>query len=168
MRGAIVIFLMSAAGAEVEQGATARSARVGSAAPADTVVFVCEHGSVKSVVAAEWFNRMARERGLGLRAVPRGVTPDASVPLVIADALRRDGFEVGGLAPRRLDAADLAGALRIVAMGLDPAALSADGVSVERWDGIPPASESYAAARDAIRKRIETLLAALQAQGPAR
>ena len=44
------------------------------------VVFVCEHGSVKSLVAQEWFNRRAKERGLAVRAVSRGITPDASVP----------------------------------------------------------------------------------------
>ena len=34
-----------------------------------TIVFVCEHGSAKSVVAAAHFDRLAGERGLGLRAV---------------------------------------------------------------------------------------------------
>ena len=29
-----------------------------------TVVFVCEHGNVKSLIAREWFNRLAAERGL--------------------------------------------------------------------------------------------------------
>jgi protein-tyrosine-phosphatase len=44
-----------------------------------TVVFVCEHGSAKSVVAAANFNRLAGERGLGLRAVSRGTDPDAEI-----------------------------------------------------------------------------------------
>ena len=34
-------------------------------APEDkTIVFVCVHGSVKSQIAAAYFNRLARERGL--------------------------------------------------------------------------------------------------------
>jgi chromate transporter len=48
--------------------------------PTRTVVFVCEHGSAKSVVAASLFDRMAKERGLPVRAISRGTTPDASVP----------------------------------------------------------------------------------------
>ena len=35
------------------------------------VVFVCEHGTVKSVMAALWFNRLATERKLPFRAVSR-------------------------------------------------------------------------------------------------
>ena len=44
------------------------------------VVFVCEHGSVKSLVAMEHFNRRARERGLPYQAVARGLAPDRAVP----------------------------------------------------------------------------------------
>jgi hypothetical protein len=32
---------------------------------------------------------------------------------------------------------------------------------VERWDGIPPASQGYAASRDAMLERIATLLDSL-------
>ena len=42
-----------------------------------TVVFVCEHGTVKSVIALAHFQRLARERGLPLRAISRGTAPDA-------------------------------------------------------------------------------------------
>ena len=35
-----------------------------------TVVFVCEHGNAKSLIASEWFNRLARARGLKARAAP--------------------------------------------------------------------------------------------------
>ena len=44
-----------------------------------TVVFVCEHGSAKSMIAALWFNRLASEQGLPLQGVSRGVNPDAKV-----------------------------------------------------------------------------------------
>ena len=42
-----------------------------------TVVFVCLHGSVKSVMAAAHFNRIAKERQLPFVAVARGVEPDS-------------------------------------------------------------------------------------------
>lgn len=38
-----------------------------------TVVFVCEHGTAKSLIAREWFNRLAAQRGIAARAVSRGV-----------------------------------------------------------------------------------------------
>ena len=43
------------------------------------VLFVCEHGSTKSTVAAAHFNKLAGERGLKLRAVSRGTNPDEEV-----------------------------------------------------------------------------------------
>jgi len=132
----------------------------------DTVVFVCQHGNVKSLIAREWFNRLAGERGLAARAVSRGLTPAPSIPSAIGDALRRDGFDVSGFKARAFTAADLAVAARIVAIGVDPSSLETRGdVRVETWDGVPPATERYAASRDALRARIEGLLATLGTEG---
>ena len=41
-----------------------------------TVVFVCEHGAAKSVLAAAYFNRFAAQMGLDMQAVARGTKPD--------------------------------------------------------------------------------------------
>ena len=46
-------------------------------AAATKVVFVCEHGNVKSLMAASCFNQLAEQRGLPFRAVSRGVAPDS-------------------------------------------------------------------------------------------
>jgi protein-tyrosine-phosphatase len=89
-----------------------------------TVVFVCEHGSVKSVVAMEWFNRLAREGGLKLQAVSRGVTPDAAIPGEVEQNLVRDGFRVTGFKPRRLSPSELREALLVVGIGVDSQALA--------------------------------------------
>jgi arsenate reductase (thioredoxin) len=134
-------------------------------ASADTVVFVCEHGSVKSLMAQEWFNRLARERGVSMRAVSRGVTPDASVPAVVADYLAREGFDVRGFKPRPLAKADLGGAVRVIALGADTSSVTrAADVPVERWDDIPPAKGQYKRTSDAIRARVEVLLNTLKQQ----
>jgi arsenate reductase len=37
------------------------------------VVFVCEHGAAKSVIAAAYFNKLAKERNLPYEAVCRGM-----------------------------------------------------------------------------------------------
>src|SRR5258708_14047582 len=57
-----------------------------------TIVFVCLHGSVKSQVAAAHFNRIARERGLPVVAVSRGIAVDSEIPTVIREGLAGDGL----------------------------------------------------------------------------
>ena len=53
-----------------------------------TVVFVCEHGTVKSVLALAYFGQLARERHLPYRAISRGTAPDSAVPLFMQEDLR--------------------------------------------------------------------------------
>jgi protein-tyrosine-phosphatase len=134
-----------------------------SAEPARAVVFVCQHGNVKSVIAAQWFNRLAARRGSRLRALARGMEPTGRVPEKVAAELRREGFEVGGLEAEALDGADLVGAARVVAIGVDTGAVTTGGrVPVEDWQGIPPASERYGEASAALRARVEALLERLE------
>ena len=127
------------------------------------VVFVCEHGSVKSLIAREWFHRLAAERSLTVRAVSRGLSPDDVVPASIEQRLRADGFDVRGFRPRALAPSDLVGASRLVMIGVEPPPwASAAGIPVDRWEGIPPASERYEASRDAMRERIAALIESLE------
>jgi protein-tyrosine-phosphatase len=41
-----------------------------------TVVFVCQHGAAKSVLAAALLERLAAEQGVSLRARARGTEPE--------------------------------------------------------------------------------------------
>ena len=68
--------------------------------PAPTIVFVCEHGSAKSVIAAAHFNRLAEEKGLPYRAVSRGVQPDEAIPDGVKSGLRGDGLDVSSWKPK--------------------------------------------------------------------
>ncbi|HKJ40410.1 MAG TPA: hypothetical protein VJ972_16695 [Anaerolineales bacterium] len=34
-----------------------------------TIVFVCEHGSAKSIVASAYFNKLTAENGLDIRSI---------------------------------------------------------------------------------------------------
>ena len=137
----------------------------GGSSTSGPVVFICEHGSAKSLIAREWFDRLARERGLSVRSMSLGVAPDAAVPAPIVDALGKDGFDVRAFVPSRADAAALEGSSLVVAIGLErPGALPVPpGGAVEVWDGIPPTSPRYEATRDALRERIEALLERLEA-----
>jgi len=133
------------------------------------VVFVCTHGNVKSLIAAQWFTRIAAERGISVRAVARGLEPENPVPPAIVERLRADGLDVAGYEARPLAPADVDGASRLVTIGVEaPAWVARSGVAREAWDGIPPASERYEESRDAMRARIEVLLESLKASKPGR
>jgi arsenate reductase len=128
-----------------------------------TIVFVCEHGSVKSLIAARWFNKLAAERGLKHRAISRGMAPDAAVPKGIVEELRHDGFEVENFTPAPLSKPDLRDAERVVSIGIDVSRVTrGDRVKVDEWISIPAASENYAASRDAMLGRIGRLLTELK------
>lgn len=143
------------------------SAQSQAAPAAPSIVFVCERGSVKSMIAAQWFNRRAAERGLRVQGVSRGVEPDAKIPDWAAAKLQGDGFDLTGVAPARLKDADVARATRVVAMSTKSPLFDALAGGPERWDDIPPASEDYAAARDAIRRHIDALVEDLARKPPA-
>jgi arsenate reductase (thioredoxin) len=127
-----------------------------------TIVFVCEHGSAKSVVAAAHFNRLAGERGSGLRAVSRGTDPDAEIAPNAEAGLRADGLGAVDRSPAKLTQADAAGAVRVVTFCELPEAYTT-AERVEHWDDVPPVSEDYAKARDEIVGRIRRLLDGLGA-----
>jgi arsenate reductase len=133
------------------------------------VVFVCEHGSAKSLVAASFFERLAKERGMAVRAVSRGTAPDASVPATVVEALRGDGFDVAAFKPQALKEADVLAADRLVAIGVDLGEVGAKArTGIVRWDDIPPFSASYPRARAAILSRIKSLLGDLERRRPDR
>ena len=126
-----------------------------------TIVFVCEHGAAKSVVAAAYFNRLASEQFLPLCAVSRGTDPDREVAPNAEAGLRADGLVVSERSPAKLMRSDAAAAARIVTFcELPEACVTA---TVERWDGVPPVSEDYETARDEIVRRVIRLLDQLKA-----
>jgi arsenate reductase (thioredoxin) len=126
---------------------------------AAVVLFVCEHGAAKSVIAAEHLRRLAAERGVALDRRAAGLVPDAEFPPHVVAGLLADGLEVPRGRPRALAPDDLAAAGCIVSMGCDLGALPTPGA--ERWDDLPLVSDGYGPARDAIVARVSTLLARL-------
>ncbi|NOT46439.1 MAG: hypothetical protein HOP17_01630 [Acidobacteria bacterium] len=121
------------------------------------VLFVCEHGSAKSVVAAAHFNRLARERNLDVRSISRGTDPDDEIPHFIIDGLANEGLTPGEPKPKILTKDDIAEASWVAAFCDLP-----DGygtlVQVERWTDVPPISEDYDKSRDAMILHINKLL----------
>ena len=130
------------------------------------VVFVCEHGNVKSLMAASYFNQLAAQRNLPFRAVSRGVAPDSTtVPKPIVAGLHADGVDVSDFHPSKVAAADVVDAARVVTIGAElPAGANADETRIEHWDDVPPASTSYDAARSSLKAHVAELLDRLAAK----
>lgn len=125
-----------------------------------TVVFVCEHGSAKSIIAAAHLNRLARERRLNLRAVARGTDPDATIPPHVLQGLLAEGLRPDQGKPGRLSPDDLRSAIRLIAFCDLPREYHGQ-VPVERWSDVPPVSQGYEPARDMIAQHVSALLDAL-------
>ena len=121
------------------------------------IVFVCLHGAAKSVLAACDFQRLARERGLRVRAAAAGIEPDPELSPAVVEALAGEGLDLSAERPRRATAADLARAWRVVGFNCDVPDV-APGVLVERWDDVPAVADGLATARAAIRARLGRLL----------
>ncbi len=121
------------------------------------MVFVCEHGAAKSVIAAALFNARSSELNLPFRAKSRGVVPDRTLLPAAVAGLLSDGLTPGREVPLRIARDDVAGAVVVVAFDPLPPDLTAHA-SVEMWDAVPPVSVDYAASRDAMLPRIDALL----------
>jgi arsenate reductase (thioredoxin) len=101
---------------------------------AQKVAFVCLHGSAKSLIAAEYFNRIAIERNLPLRATTSGPEPDTNVPENVVAGLK-PRHRCRAVPPPTLIAADqLADTGVIVSFACGR---SAPSKPEERWDECP-------------------------------
>jgi protein-tyrosine-phosphatase len=133
---------------------------VGAASAPPRVLFVCLHGAAKSVIAAAHFRRLAAARGLTIGAVAAGTEPDPELAPKAVTGLAGDGLAAAPARPRPVTLYDLDTASRVVGFGCDVA--PARGQRVEQWD-VPAVSDGYAAARDRIVARVESLVAELAA-----
>ena len=124
------------------------------------IVFVCEHGAAKSILAATYFNKLAYEKGLNIKAVARGTHPDAELSRKTVDGLFEDGLTPSESAPQKLLLTDVENAQCIISF-CDLPAEYRQNMPVEQWDDVPPVSENYKTARDAILERLDRLVTEL-------
>jgi arsenate reductase (thioredoxin) len=127
-----------------------------------TILFVCEHGSAKSVIAAAHFNRLAIQRKLPYRAIARGINPDAEIPQQVRVNLAKDGLDVAAWKPQLVAEKDVREAARVVTFGCKlpfPEKIMA-GKLVD-WQDAPSTSEDYERASTVIVDKIEALIKTL-------
>jgi protein-tyrosine-phosphatase len=128
--------------------------------PNTTIIFVCEHGAAKSVLAATYFDKIARELGLDFWAIARGAHPDPAVSPLTISGLVQDGLEPIESMPQKLTEADMQSARRVISFCELPEEFQQSSL-VEYWEDVSPVSENYERARDAIVDRIRQLIATL-------
>jgi len=126
-------------------------------APPPRVVFVCAHGAAKSLIAALYFNKLAIERGLPVRATFRGVTPQDELSVRAVKGLREDGLEVPDEKPSAIAPDDLISATHIFAIGCALPKAAAASSKAESWEDVPD-DHGYPAMRDAIVAHVRALL----------
>lgn len=141
--------------------AVGSEAQTGGPSTAPRVIFVCEHGAAKSVIAAAYFNKMAEERGLPDRATYRGANPQAELSVSALKGLKEDGLILPSAKPAPITSADVTAATHIFAIGCSLPAHAASSGKADSWDDVPE-DQGYAAQRDAIKKHVERLIDQLQ------
>ena len=133
------------------------------AAPAPRpVLFVCEHGTVRSLLAKVLFDEYAAAIGLNMKAVSRGTRADLIVPPWMLQGLRTDHVVLGDWRPQTLQSSDLTNASYVGSFDVPTAATADAAAPRAQWDNLPSLSRDYATGRDAIKARVHQLVDSLE------
>lgn len=133
----------------------------GQGTPASKVMFVCEHGAAKSLVAAAYFNKLAAERGMPDRAIFRGANPQEELSTRAVAGLKEDGLQVPDMKPTAIADADVSASTHIFAIGcVLPKAAASSGKATD-WNDVPD-DKGYGPMRDAIVAHVRMLLDDIQ------
>lgn len=122
------------------------------------VLFVCQHGAAKSVIAARHLEELAHARGLTLKACAAGVEPDEVIPPHVIAGLRGDGVDDHETPPQAVTRQLLEHAQVIVSFGCDLSAFAEHSSRIVQWSGVPAVSDGYDAARTEILSRLHSIL----------
>lgn len=125
------------------------------------VLFVCEHGTVRSLIAKVLFEEYAAQVGLRMTAVSRGTAADSVVPPWLLQRLSADHIDIGSWRPQTLRASDLANASYVVSFDVPASATALAKAPRAQWDSLPSVSRDYITGRDAIKLRVHSLVDSL-------
>jgi protein-tyrosine-phosphatase len=124
---------------------------------APTIIFVCEHGAAKSIIAAAYFNQLDQERGLEFAALARGTNPDPELSPKTILGLQQDGLTSTETKPQMLSIQEVVSAQRVISFCDLPVEYQ-QKTNVEQWEAVPTVSEDYEKARDAILAHLNFLM----------
>src|SRR4051794_12678221 len=133
-----------------------------------SIVFVCEHGAAKSVIATAYFNKLAAERGLPYRATFRGTSPQDDLSVRAVAGLKTDGIRVPSGKPAAITDSDVSNATHIFAIGCTLPDKARRSGKADDWSDVPD-DQGYGPMRDAIVRHVKELLDRLPpTRGPPR
>jgi arsenate reductase len=127
------------------------------------IIFVCQHGAAKSVIAASYFNKLANERKLNYTAECRGIDPDSVVSQSAKDGLMKDNLFDPQTKPQKLVPGDTANVEKIILFAPLPSDLRTS-IKTENWSKIENVDGDYSKRRQAIVEKINELLDNLEKQ----
>ena len=142
---------------------SSQATAAGAAARPPMVLFVCPHGAAKSVMADAYFQKLAKERGLIVRADAAGSEPQADLATNVVAHLTKNGYAIPIAKPRGTTAADMTTADVVVSMGSDLSKLPPARGELKQWD-VPDFSAGFDQAEQAIRLRVTALVDELMAK----
>ncbi len=132
-----------------------------------TVLFLCPHNALRSVIAASLLNQLADGRARGISA---GTEPDERVNERAVTVLREVGIEVADEKPAKVTLQQLQQADRVVSLGCPlPADLAAAAAGkLEEWpmpDTAGKPVEAVREVRELTEARVQGLLGELVGHG---
>ncbi|AYF97010.1 arsenate reductase ArsC [Protaetiibacter intestinalis] len=129
---------------------------------APTVLFVCVHNAGRSQMAAGYLRALAGDR---IRVLSAGSEPADAVNRIAVAAMAEEGIDIASAEPELLDPDAVRASDVVITMGCGDACPVFPGIRYEDWALDDPAGlplERVRPIRDAIRARVEALLAELE------
>jgi arsenate reductase len=127
------------------------------------IVFVCEHGAAKSVIAATYFNKMAKEKNLPWEAVSRGTAPDEQISERTKTLLTNENLFDPKLKPQKLSQKDVDQANKVILFFPLPESLQGKNNTLN-WRGIDAVNNDFQKLRDDIISKLNPLIDSLAKQ----
>lgn len=129
-------------------------------AQSNKIVFVCEHGSAKSVIAAAYFNKLANEKNLSYEAVARGTDPDTVISTKTKQLLLQENLFDKSFVPQKLSQQDVDGAQQVFLFYTLPQTIK-DKNNIQYWMGVDAVNGDFIKLKDDIVARIIPLIDSL-------
>jgi arsenate reductase len=135
-----------------------------SSSPLASVLFVCVHNAGRSQMAAGFLNHLAGDR---IEVRSAGSLPGDQVNPAAVEAMKEVGVDISEQKPKVLTTEAVQASDYVITMGCGDACPIFPGKKYLDWDLEDPAGKGVEAVRpirDEIQKRIETLIAEIDAQ----
>lgn len=127
-----------------------------------TVLFVCVHNAGRSQMAAGYVQHLAGDR---IEVLSAGSEPKDQINPVAISVMAEEGIDIAGATPKLLTVDAVRESDVVITMGCGDACPIFPGKRYEDWQLDDPAGqgiEQVRHIRDAIRSRVETLIAGLR------